>query len=70
MTRSKLIQIWFAAVALMAVASVVFGASVTTSTGVMLFAACMVPPAIVLMLWPGVQPPTVAEVLHGSERRP
>jgi hypothetical protein len=69
MTRSKLIQIWFAAVALVIVAGIAFGASLTAGTGAMLLALCLVPPAIILMLWPGVEPPTVAEVLHDVDRR-
>jgi hypothetical protein len=69
MTRARVIQIWFAAVALLVVCSVVLGASITVSTAAVLLALCVVPPAIVLLVWPGVQPPTVAEVLHGVHRR-
>lgn len=64
MTRSRLIQAWFAALALVVAAALALGASVTVGTGAMLLVLCLVPPTIVLMLWPGVQPPTVAEVLH------
>ena len=69
MTRSRLIQVWFAAVALVVVAGVAFGAAVTVSTGAMLLALSLVPPAIVLLLWPGVQPLTAADVVHGRDRR-
>jgi hypothetical protein len=69
MTRSKVIQVWFAIVALVIAAAIALGASVTVGTGVMLLALCLVPPAIVLVLWPGVQPPTVAEMLRDVERR-
>jgi hypothetical protein len=69
MTRSRLIQVWFAAVALVVVAGVAFGAAVTVSTGAMLLALSLVPPAIVLMLWPGVQALTAADVVHGRDRR-
>jgi hypothetical protein len=68
MTRSRLIQVWFAAVALVVVAGVALGAAVTIGTGAMLLALCLVPPAIILMLWPAAQPPTIAEVLHDAER--
>jgi hypothetical protein len=68
MTRSKLIQMWFAAMVLVVVAGVAFGAAVTVATGAMLLTLGLVPPAIVLLLWPGVQPPTAAEVLHGVDR--
>jgi hypothetical protein len=69
MTRSKVIQLWFAAVVLVIVAGVAFGATVSVSTGAMLLALCLVPPAMILALWPGVQPPTIAEVLYDVERR-
>ena len=67
-TRSRLIQVWFAAVALVVAAGVAFGAAVTVGTGVLLLALCLVPPAIVLLLWQGVPLQTVAEVLHDVER--
>ena len=69
MTRSKAIQIWFAVVALIAIAAFAFGASITIGTGALLAAVCLVPPAIILVVWPAVQPQTVAEVLHDAEGR-
>ena len=69
MTRSRVIQSWFVAVTLVAVASIAVGASVTLSTGAILLALSVVPPTIVLMLWPGPQPATAADVLYGSDRR-
>jgi hypothetical protein len=69
MTRSRLIQVWFAAMALVVVASVALGAAVTIGTGAVLLALCLVPPAMILMLWPGVPTPTIAEVLHDAEGR-
>jgi hypothetical protein len=68
-TRSRLIQVWFAAVALVVVAGVAFGSTVTVSTWAMLLALSLVPPAIVFLLWPGVQPLTAADVVHGRDRR-
>ena len=70
MTRSRVIQVWFAAVALVAAAGVAFGVAMTLGTGTMLLALSFVPPAIVLLLWPGNQPLTAAEVIHGTDRRP
>jgi hypothetical protein len=69
MTRSRLIQIWFTAVALVTVAAFALGASLSMGTGAMLLVLCFVPPAIVLKLWPGTQPQTAAEVIRGTERR-
>ena len=69
MTRSRLIQGWFSAVLLVVVAGIAFGASVTLSTGAMLLALSLVPPVMVLVLWPGVQSRTAAEVLYDSNPR-
>jgi hypothetical protein len=69
MTRSRLLQIWFTSVVLIAVAGFAFGASVTLGTGAILLALCLVPPAIIMKLWPSVQPQTIAQVLHDTERR-
>ena len=69
MTRSKVILAWFAAVALVVVACIAFGAAVTAETAALLLALCLVPPVIVLLLWPGDQPPTAAEVLRDVDRR-
>ena len=68
MTRAKVIQAWFGAVALVVAAGIALGVSVTVGTGALLVAVCLVPPAIILMLWPGVQPPTASEVLHDADR--
>ena len=70
MTRSRVIQVWFAAVALIVVSAVALGVSMTAATGAMLLALSVVPPAIVLVLWPRAQPLTASEVLHGGDRRP
>jgi CBS-domain-containing membrane protein len=67
-TRSKLIQVWFAAIALAGAAVVAFGPAVTLGTAVMVFAVSLVPPAIALALWPEVQPRTASDVLHGTDR--
>jgi hypothetical protein len=69
MTRSKVILGWFAAVVLVLVAGVALGAAVTLSTGVLLLALSLVPPAIVFLLWPRVQSLTAADVLRGDDRR-
>ena len=62
-------QICVVAVVLVAVASVVLGTRVTVATAAALLAVCLVPPAILLVLWPGAEPPTIAEVLHDVDRR-
>jgi hypothetical protein len=68
-TRSRMIQVWFAAVALVVAAGITLGVDMTLGTGALLAALCLVPPAIILMLWPGAERRTIAEVLHDAERR-
>lgn len=68
-TRSRLIQIWFGAVAVAIAGVIVLGVAITISTGVLLLSASVVPPAIVLFLWREAPPPTVAEVIHAVDRR-
>jgi hypothetical protein len=68
LTRAKLIQFWFAAVAVLLAAGIVLGAALTPGTAVLLVALSLVPPAIVLILWPSLQPPTASEVLRGDRR--
>jgi len=67
--NSRLIQIWFAAVALVVVAGIALGVSVTGGTGAMLLALSLVPAFLILMLWPGRPAPTIAEVLYNGKRR-
>jgi hypothetical protein len=69
LTRSRVIQFWFAAVLLIVVACVALGVAMTIGTGAMLLVMSLVPPAVVLLLWPGAQPVTIGDVLRGSERR-
>ena len=68
-TRSKLIVIWFSAVALVVVSLIAFGVAVTMGTGALLLAMCLVPPLLVVMLWPSGGSPTIAEVLHDGQGR-
>jgi hypothetical protein len=69
LTRSKLIQVWFATIALIVVAGAALGVSVTVGTGVMLFVLSLIPLAIVLLLMPGIRSKTAADVLYGTDRR-
>ena len=68
-TRAKMIRVWFAAVALVCVAMVAFGRTVTLGTGGVLLALSIVPPVIIFLLWPGPQSLTAGDVLRGTDRR-
>ena len=67
-TRSRVIFVWFAAIALVVAASLASGVEMTIGTGGLLLALSLVPPAIVLVLWPREEPMTAAEVLRGADR--
>ena len=69
MTRARLIQLWCATISLVVVAAVALGVTTTFGTAAVLLALSMVPPAIVLVLWPGIQPMTAAEVLYSRDPR-
>jgi len=69
MTRSKAIQVWFVAVALVGAAVVAFGVSMATGTAATLLALSLVPPAIILMLWPRALSTTAGDVIRGVDRR-
>ncbi|HEY3243920.1 MAG TPA: hypothetical protein VGM03_11270 [Phycisphaerae bacterium] len=43
--------------------------SITIGISAFWLVACVVPPAVMLMVWRGAPPPTVAEILHAVDRR-
>jgi hypothetical protein len=69
MTRSKVIQTWFAAVLLVAVAATALGPSMTMGTAALLLAMCLVPPVVVFMLWPSDTMSTLAETIREAKVR-
>ena len=66
--RGAFIGVWFVVIAAVAGAGAVGGVSITMGTRALLLVACLVPPAIMLMVWRGAPPPTVAELLHAVDR--
>jgi hypothetical protein len=69
LTRSRVIQIWFAAALLIVIACLAFGVAMRIGTGAMLLVMSLVPPTVILLLWPGAQPLTIGEVLRGAPPR-
>lgn len=67
-TRSRLIRLWVVTVVLVVVGGIASGANVTVGSGVMMMAFGLVPPTILLILWPGAQPPTAANVIRRGNR--
>ena len=68
LTRLRVLQIWFGAVAVTIAIGLAWGVSVTMSTAVLVLASCLVPPGILLIMWREA-PPTVAVVINVAERR-
>ncbi len=67
MNRGTPIGVWFAVLATVAGGGALGGVSITISTGALLLVACLVPPAIMLMVWRGA-PPQLAELLYTVDR--
>jgi hypothetical protein len=67
--RGTIIGVWFAVLAVVAGADAVGGGSITMGTRALLLVACLVPPALMLMVWRDAPPPTVAELLHAVDRQ-
>lgn len=68
-TRARVIQMWFAAVTLVAAFWFAFGTAIGAGSAALLVGLSVVPPAILLMLWRGAQPLPAAEVFRGTKRR-
>jgi hypothetical protein len=68
MTRPIAVGIWCVLLLLVAGAAALAGVPITGAAGSLWIAACVVPPAIMLMVWRGAPPQTVAEVLHAVDQ--
>jgi hypothetical protein len=68
-TRPLVIGAWCALLLVVAAVGAVAGVPITAAAGSLWMAACIVPPAVMLMLWRGAPPQTVAEVLHAVDRQ-
>jgi hypothetical protein len=68
LTRSKLLFAWFSAVAFLVAGGLALGATIAAGTGMLVLALCIVPPAILLMMWPSAPTLSVAEVLRNVDR--
>jgi hypothetical protein len=68
-TRNRLLGFWFAAVAVVIATVIVTGAHVGVTTTALLLALSIVPPGIILALWPAAPPPTIGEILYAANTR-
>ena len=62
-SRTQLIAAWFAVVVVLFAVSVVWGATTSVSAGLLWLLACLVPPAVMLLVW-RAPTQTVAELLY------
>jgi hypothetical protein len=60
---------WFALLVAVAAIGALAGASITLENSALWLLAGIVPPAVMLMVWRGAPPATVAEILHTVDRR-
>ena len=68
LTRAGVIQVWFAGVILVIVASIAFDVVSTMAAIGSMLAVSLVPPILLLVLWPGVQLPTTHGVPHSARQ--
>jgi hypothetical protein len=59
---------WCAAVTALATISMVWGIALTPNSSVLWLVACLVPPAVMLLVWRGPPPLTVAELLYAVDQ--
>ena len=67
--RRTVIGVWLAVLLAAAGAGALSGVSITIGISALWLVACVVPPAVMLMVWRGAPPPTVAEILQAVDRR-
>jgi hypothetical protein len=67
MSRPQFVGAWCAAAVVLGACAIVFGADLTIGNAGWWLATCLVPPAILLLIWRGPPPLTVAEVLRAVD---
>jgi hypothetical protein len=67
-SRGRLIGAWCAAVIVLGAYGVVAGAALTINNGELWLLTCVVPPAVLLLVWRGGSPVTVAEPRYSVTR--
>jgi hypothetical protein len=66
-SRAQLVGAWVMAVAVLTACGVVLGLDVTLSSATLLVAISLAPPVVLLLVWRGAPPFTVAELLHSVD---
>jgi hypothetical protein len=60
---------WVAILAAGGGAAALSGVPMANGVGALWFALCVVPPAVMLLVWRGAPPPTISEILYTVDRR-
>ena len=68
LTRARVILVWFIGVTFIIVACIAFDVVSTMAAIGSMLAVSLVPPIILLVLWPGVLLPTAHDVLHSARQ--
>lgn len=68
-TRATVLQVWFGVVALVIAAALAFDAQLTVATSGLLLTLSLVPPLILVLLWPKPETLTAGDVMRGTDRR-
>jgi hypothetical protein len=63
----RLAGLWCAGIVAVGALCIFMGAALTTGNGELLMAACLMPPAVMLLVWRGAPPATVAELLYAVD---
>jgi hypothetical protein len=63
-SRGRAVGLWLAAVAILITALVTFDPNAAINFAPLLLTLALAPPAVMLLVWRGAPPPTVAELLH------
>jgi hypothetical protein len=69
-SRVRLVGAWCAAVLVIGACGVVLGMPITLGYAGLVLVLCVVPPVIMLLVWGGVRPQTVAELLYSVDTPP
>jgi hypothetical protein len=67
-SRKRIVTAWVATVLVLFAVSIVAGAAITVGTAQLWLAACLVPPGILLLLWHGKEPMTIAHPIYEVDR--
>ena len=62
--RTRLALLWVAVVIVIAACGVVYDVTFTASTASLWLMAVLIPPGVMLLVWPSAPPVTIAELLY------